>query len=156
MFPGGNLDPFHDGDVPKEGSAEVHCDGDAYRLAAVRETFEETGILLARKKDGAKGLLEIEREEVAEARGRVHRSEVKFTDWLDSKGGIPDTSKFLVFTLTLIPMSTGTNEGARKSHAIHQMDHPKQPPQTLHHANVPLLSPYFQLSHTFILPSPNS
>lgn len=87
--------------MPREGSEEVHRDGKAYRLAAVRETFEEAGILLARKKDGEKGLLEIGKEEVAEARKMVHGSEVKFTDWVDSKGGIPDTGPFITSHLDI-------------------------------------------------------
>lgn len=70
----------------------MHRDGKAYRLAAVRETFEETGILLARRK-GEKGLLEVESEEVARERKRVHKSEVKFTDWLESKDAAADTGK---------------------------------------------------------------
>lgn len=74
MFPGGNVSNFHDhyhgngnsggssDEVSSKASVEVgsasafetgdvtaiHRDGPAYRLAAIRETFEESGLLLAR------------------------------------------------------------------------------------------------------------
>ncbi|GAB0142200.1 hypothetical protein EsHS_00002760 [Epichloe bromicola] len=69
VFPGGNLDPFHDGRVPAPGSPERHRDGPAYRMGAIRETFEETGILLATR-DGA--LVNLSAEEKDEARRNIH------------------------------------------------------------------------------------
>lgn len=92
VFPGGNLDPFHDGDIPAPDSPERHVDGPAYRLGAIRECFEETGILLA-KKDGA--LVSLPVEERDKARKQIHGNNVKFGDWVKSIGGIPDTGSFL-------------------------------------------------------------
>lgn len=88
VFPGGNLDPAQDGDVPPAGSPDRHRDGPAYRLAAIRECFEETGILLA-KRDGA--LIDLPRLERDDARRRIHTNQMRFTDWLNSLGGVPDT-----------------------------------------------------------------
>lgn len=88
VFPGGNLDAFHDGDVPAPQSPERHRDGPAYRLAAVRECFEETGILLARDGRGLIGLPAPERDA---ARARIHAGEVSFGEWLASIGGVADT-----------------------------------------------------------------
>lgn len=88
VFPGGNLDPFHDGDIPGPESAERHQDGAAYRMGAVRETFEETGILLATK-DGA--LVNLSTEQRDEARKNIHGNKVKFQEFLKSIGAVADT-----------------------------------------------------------------
>ncbi|KAL6887745.1 hypothetical protein HDV57DRAFT_515228 [Trichoderma longibrachiatum] len=81
VFPGGNLDAFHDGDIPAPGTKDRHVDGPAYRLGAIRECFEETGILLATK-DGR--LVDLSQQERDEARKRIHGSQIKFADWLKS------------------------------------------------------------------------
>lgn len=86
VFPGGNLDPYHDGEVPAEDSAERHVDGPAYRLAAIRETFEESGILLA-KNNGFGRLVEVPAADRDQGRRQVHQREVPFTKWLAGKGG---------------------------------------------------------------------
>ena len=91
VFPGGNLDAFHDGDIPAVDSPERHQDGLAYRIGAIRETFEETGILLAKKKDGSGELVSLENGDREAARKKIHGNQVKFAEWVDSIGGIPDT-----------------------------------------------------------------
>lgn len=91
MFPGGNLDPFHDGDIPAVDAPDRHQDGPAYRLGAIRECFEETGILLAKRKDGSDELVSVETELRDSARKKIHGNEIRFTEWVDSVGGIPDT-----------------------------------------------------------------
>lgn len=93
VFPGGNISPFHDGDPPAPEDASRHHDSDAYRMAAVRETFEESGILLARTKDGR--LLEVEEEERVKVRKLVHGDKIKFEDWLDEKDAKADLGKSL-------------------------------------------------------------
>lgn len=87
VFPGGNLDAFHDGDIPAPGAHDRHVDGPAYRLGAIRECFEETGILLANK-DGR--LVDLPQQERDEARKKIHGSQIKFADWLKSIGAEPD------------------------------------------------------------------
>ena len=89
VFPGGNVSGLHDGQVPPPEDPKRHEDSIVYQHAAVRETFEESGILLAKDKNG--GLLAVEETEREKGRKDVHSGKIKFTDWLDSKGGVPDT-----------------------------------------------------------------
>jgi 8-oxo-dGTP pyrophosphatase MutT (NUDIX family) len=101
VFPGGNLDAFHDGEIPPPDAPERHQDGPAYRLGAVRETFEETGILLA-KRNGE--LFNVPAgEERDAARRRIHSNEVGFGDWVKSLGGVPDMDGLIPFTRWLTP-----------------------------------------------------
>lgn len=93
VFPGGNISPFHDGDPPAPEDASRHHDSEVYRMAAVRETFEESGILLARTKDGR--LLEVDEEERVKVRKLVHGDKIKFEDWLEEKDARADLGKFL-------------------------------------------------------------
>lgn len=93
VFPGGNLDAFHDGDIPAPDHPTRHQDGPAYRMAAIREAFEESGILLARN-NGFGRLVEVENGERDEGRKRVHRGEVRFEKWLAGKGGRADVGEF--------------------------------------------------------------
>ncbi|KAK1245703.1 hypothetical protein MKX07_004772 [Trichoderma sp. CBMAI-0711] len=101
VFPGGNLDAFHDGDIPAPGSKERHVDGPAYRLGAIRECFEETGILLATK-DGR--LVDLPQQERDEARKRIHGSHIKFADWLKSIGAVADLDGLIPFTRWVTPI----------------------------------------------------
>ncbi|KAK8012954.1 Structure-specific endonuclease subunit SLX4 [Apiospora marii] len=103
VFPGGNLSEFHDGPLASssDGLAQ-HVDSLAYRLGAVRETFEESGILLARRKgapvgDGG-GLLVLSAQERDEARKAIYNNEVRFTEWLDNN--------LLPFTRWVTPPAT--------------------------------------------------
>ena len=91
VFPGGNISPFHDGDPPAPEDASRHHDSEVYRMAAVRETFEESGILLARTKVGR--LLEVDEEERVKVRKLVHGDKIKFEDWLDEKDAKADLGK---------------------------------------------------------------
>jgi 8-oxo-dGTP pyrophosphatase MutT (NUDIX family) len=93
VFPGGNISEFHDGDVPPPGDAKRHEDSLAYRLGAIRETFEESGILLAREgsKDGP--LLNLPTSERDKARKDIYENGISFGKWLESVGGIADTGK---------------------------------------------------------------
>lgn len=100
VFPGGNLDAFHDGDIPGVDAPSRHEDGLVYRMGAIRETFEETGILLAKRKDGSGELVSLDSAERDAARKKIHGCEVKFADWVDSVGGVPDTGKSSFYRLT--------------------------------------------------------
>lgn len=92
MFPGGNLDARHDGAVPAPSDAACHADGESYRRAAVRECFEESGILLARGADG--GLLGVAEGERERGRRAVHEGSVRFGEWVERMGGSPDLGIF--------------------------------------------------------------
>ncbi|KAI1420674.1 hypothetical protein F5Y12DRAFT_788083 [Xylaria sp. FL1777] len=103
VFPGGNLSDFHDGTVPPPGDARRHEDSLAYRLGAIRETFEESGILLAREgsKDGP--LLNLPTSERDAARKAIYENTISFGKWLESVGGVADTDGLLPFTRWITP-----------------------------------------------------
>ncbi|KAK0631411.1 NUDIX domain-containing protein [Immersiella caudata] len=103
VFPGGNLSSFHEGELPPLESEEIHRDSEAYRLAAVRETFEESGILLARRQDGGQ-LLSVSSGVMEAGRKEVHGNRVKFGDWLRSIGGAPDLDNLIPFTRWISPI----------------------------------------------------
>ncbi|THX81885.1 hypothetical protein D6C98_10184 [Aureobasidium pullulans] len=101
VFPGGNISPFHDGEPPTPEDAARHHDSEVYRMAAVRETFEESGILLARTKEGR--LLEVDEDEREKVRKLVHGDKIKFEDWLDEKGAKADLDNLIPFTRWITP-----------------------------------------------------
>ncbi|GAB7344612.1 hypothetical protein MBLNU457_3101t1 [Dothideomycetes sp. NU457] len=102
VFPGGNLDAKHDGEIPGPDDPKRHEDSEAYRLAAIRETFEESGIVLA-KNNGFGRLIEVEDGEREEGRRKVHSGEVEFRKWLATKGGRPDIDGLIPFTRWVTP-----------------------------------------------------
>jgi 8-oxo-dGTP pyrophosphatase MutT (NUDIX family) len=91
VFPGGNLSPSQDGHIPPPEDPARHNDSLAYRIGALRETFEESGMLLA--KDGKGELLEVGEEDRDSGRRGVHGEEVRFTEWVGERGGVLDTGK---------------------------------------------------------------
>jgi 8-oxo-dGTP pyrophosphatase MutT (NUDIX family) len=72
-------------------------------MAAVRETFEESGILLAKSKKTGKLFTDISDEDREEGRRAVHAGKVKFTDLLDKWGATPDTESLIPFTRWITP-----------------------------------------------------
>ncbi|GAB1309897.1 Nudix hydrolase domain-containing protein [Madurella fahalii] len=109
VFPGGNLSSFHDGELPAADGPAMHEDGPAYRLAAVRETFEESGILLAKKAGQSReqGLLHVPDEAREAGRREVHAGRVRFPDWLKSVGGEPNVDNLIPFTRWITPPGVG-------------------------------------------------
>lgn len=93
MFPGGNLSA-QDGDIPAPGTDGRHRDSEAYRVGAIRECFEESGLLLARSKDGSGSLLEVEEQDREQGRKDVHAEKVTFREWVQKRGGVVDTGEF--------------------------------------------------------------
>lgn len=73
-----------------------------YRIGAIRECFEESGILLAR--DASGNMLTIEDAEKEEARTQIHANKLNFVDWVKSKGGKIDTSALIPFTRWVTPI----------------------------------------------------
>ena len=80
-----------------------HQDGPAYRLAAIRETFEECGILLAKSKTTGRLFTNISDEERERGRRAVHSGTVKFTDLLEKWGALPDIESLIPFTRWITP-----------------------------------------------------
>ncbi|KAF2124550.1 hypothetical protein P153DRAFT_390589 [Dothidotthia symphoricarpi CBS 119687] len=103
VFPGGALSKTHDGAIPDIDEPGRHQDGPAYRLAAIRETFEESGILLAKSKKTGKLFTDIDDAKRDEGRRGVHAGTVKFTDLLESWGAVPDTEALVPFTRWVTP-----------------------------------------------------
>jgi 8-oxo-dGTP pyrophosphatase MutT (NUDIX family) len=96
VFPGGNVDAHQDGLISSTSVVDRHEDGPAYRLAAVRECFEETGILLARD-SVSKNLVEIPDETREAVRKEIHSNTTRFSDWLNTINAVPDVGKLLPF-----------------------------------------------------------
>lgn len=105
VFPGGNLSPFHEPPPPPAGSPDRHRDSPAYRLAAVRETFEESGILIAKRSlAGDDTLLVVPEAEREEARRKIHGDELRFTEWVgDTLGAAPCVDDLVPFTRWVTP-----------------------------------------------------
>ena len=61
-----------------------------YRRAAIRETFEECGILLAKRHKDDAHLITVRDSKRERIRKAVHANEVKLTDWLTEIGAEPD------------------------------------------------------------------
>ncbi|KAF1982544.1 hypothetical protein K402DRAFT_397450 [Aulographum hederae CBS 113979] len=102
VFPGGNVSTYHDGEPPAPDHPNRHEDGEVYRYAAIRETFEESGILLA-KNNGFGRLIEVEDGEREAGRKLVHKNEVPFKTWLAKKGGRADIENLIPFTRWITP-----------------------------------------------------
>ncbi|CAK7562555.1 MAG: hypothetical protein SEPTF4163_000403 [Sporothrix epigloea] len=115
VFPGGNLSAFHEGsDIPAVESPGRHKDGPSYRIAAIRETFEESGVLMARPAGSLgpfsaasafedRDLFHISEEISRPARVDVANNKLRFEIWLSGVGGIPDIENLIPFTRWLTP-----------------------------------------------------
>ena len=130
VFPGGTLSAKHDGEIPAPDSPLRHEDGEAYRLAAIRETFEESGILLAKNKKTGRLLTEVGDEEREEGRKAVHGGKVKFTEWLAEKGGVADTGAHAHTRILSSKRPPNCSQLApriltppRRPHSLHALDH---------------------------------
>ncbi|KAK4184996.1 hypothetical protein QBC35DRAFT_440353 [Podospora australis] len=111
VFPGGNVDRFHDdldGSMVESKSSVDYTkswwfsESDIFRRAAIRETFEEAGILLA-VDDKTKQLVDLPDTLIAEQRKEVHASRKRFGDFVASVGGMLDTEKLIPFTRWVTP-----------------------------------------------------
>ncbi|KAJ4299757.1 hypothetical protein N0V90_005003 [Kalmusia sp. IMI 367209] len=72
-------------------------------MAAIRETFEESGILLAKNLRTGKLFTEISDEEREEGRKAVHAGTILFPDLLEKWGCEADTDSLLLFTRWITP-----------------------------------------------------
>ncbi|PLB37842.1 NUDIX hydrolase [Aspergillus candidus] len=103
VFPGGNLS-LQDGTCPPAEDPKHHEDAPWYRNAAVRELFEESGILLAKDKNTGK-MLAVPEEERERGRRAIHQQGMKFDEWLRERdaNAVPDTDKLIPFTRWITP-----------------------------------------------------
>lgn len=72
-------------------------------MAAIRETFEESGILLAKSKKTGKLFTDISDAEREEGRRAVHGGKIAFKELLDKWGAEADTDALLPFTRWITP-----------------------------------------------------
>ncbi|KAE8131879.1 hypothetical protein BDV38DRAFT_262833 [Aspergillus pseudotamarii] len=103
VFPGGNLSD-QDGKCPPVEDPKRHDDAIWYRNAALRELFEESGILLAKDRNSGK-MLAVPEHKREEGRKKIHRNEVTFTEWLKQQNpaAVPDTEQLIPFTRWITP-----------------------------------------------------
>jgi len=115
VFPGGRVDPSDSdaalaavcvGRTDAEASAELGIDhgGLAYWVAAVRECFEEAGILLGRRADGADGPLGFD----ADARTQVHDSSLALSQLCVDHDLVLDLSTTEYVAHWITPKGEGT------------------------------------------------
>lgn len=104
VFPGGNVSEQHDGRIvdAETDLAAHHADNEVYRRAAIRETFEESGILLARN-NGFGRLIEVDMKTREAGRRAVHSNQVTFERWLAQQGGRADLDGLVPFTRWVTP-----------------------------------------------------
>ncbi|PWY91158.1 NUDIX family hydrolase [Aspergillus heteromorphus CBS 117.55] len=103
VFPGGNLSG-QDGPCPPPEDLARHDDGPWYRNAAIRELFEESGILLAKDRSSGK-MLAIPEEQREAGRREIHQHKITFAEWLRerSSAAVPDTEQLIPFTRWITP-----------------------------------------------------
>ncbi|KAL1958374.1 hypothetical protein VTO42DRAFT_4475 [Malbranchea cinnamomea] len=104
VFPGGNISP-QDGDFPPAGHPDSHDEGIHYRRAAIRELFEESGILLARN-SGTGRMIHVGAAERERGRHAIHKGEITFDQWLKSQDpdAEPDTDPLVPFSHWITPV----------------------------------------------------
>ncbi len=92
-----------DGYLPPPEDIRRHEDSDAYRIAAIRECFEESGLLLAKDLSSSGELVQLSEQEREEGRIAVHDEKVPFAEWVKQRGGALDTEGLVPFTRWLTP-----------------------------------------------------
>ena len=102
VFPGGHVSP-QDGQIPALDDATRHEDSNAYRKAAIRECFEESGLLLAKRHAEPRELVELSEQEREEGRKAVHAERISFAEWVTLQGGKIDLEGLVPFTRWLTP-----------------------------------------------------
>jgi hypothetical protein len=103
VFPGGNLSLEQDGEIPAIDNNARHQDADVYRIGAMRECFEECGIILAKEASGSKQLIEVNELERGAARRRIHENTLRFTDFIADNNGKLDLEGLVPFTRWITP-----------------------------------------------------
>ncbi|EEP76868.1 conserved hypothetical protein [Uncinocarpus reesii 1704] len=83
VFPGGTISR-QDGNFPPAGHPDSHDEGIHYRRAAIRELFEESGILLAINKETGK-MIHVNPAEREKGRHAIHMNETTFDQWLKTQ-----------------------------------------------------------------------
>ncbi|OQD66855.1 hypothetical protein PENPOL_c004G06359 [Penicillium polonicum] len=103
VFPGGNLSS-QDGECPPPEDLARHEDSPSYRRAAIRELFEESGILLAKDRNSGK-MLAVDEPAREAGRRLIHQNKTTFDEWLkqQSADAEPDIGQLILFTRWVTP-----------------------------------------------------
>ncbi|KAI4129718.1 MAG: hypothetical protein LQ338_002102 [Usnochroma carphineum] len=100
-------------------------------MGAIRECFEESGILLAKSRKNPSMLLWLSEQERDSGRHAIHNKRVGFQDWVRSRGGFPDTESLHPFTRWLTPANIPKRYSTQMYLYFLPLAHPGIP-QTLH------------------------
>jgi 8-oxo-dGTP pyrophosphatase MutT (NUDIX family) len=105
VFPGGNLDADDGYVCPTPTDPARHIENDAYRTGAIRELFEETGILLAKETAESTSLLTVSDAAREAGRKAVYKTKLPFKTWLaeQSPSAVLHTEGLIPFTHWITP-----------------------------------------------------
>ncbi|CAG7926469.1 unnamed protein product [Penicillium olsonii] len=103
VFPGGNLST-QDGPCPPPEDLGRHEDSPSYRRAAIRELFEESGILLAKNRNSGK-MIAVDEPTREAGRRLIHQNKATFDEWLKEQDAHaqPDIDQLIPFTRWITP-----------------------------------------------------
>ena len=137
VFPGGNLSK-QDGLCPPPEDLSRHNDGPWYRHAAIRELFEESGILLAKDHNSGK-MLAVSEEQREAGRRAIHQHTITFTDWLKEQNpaAVPDIGGLCM--IHLLDAALMRDNPQRAIDSFYAVDHTHKCPQTVYDTDVSLL-----------------
>ncbi|THV07815.1 hypothetical protein K435DRAFT_772195 [Dendrothele bispora CBS 962.96] len=88
VFPGGNYDPKQDSSI---------------KITAIRETFEESGLLIARPTSSSSSQKMPSDADLDKARHEIHSNRILFKDFLDQHGLEADVDSLIPFTEWITP-----------------------------------------------------
>ncbi|MBI4083094.1 MAG: NUDIX hydrolase [Candidatus Lambdaproteobacteria bacterium] len=128
VFPGGMLEEADWG--PRAPALSPRLSGDqalarmpdaappakalGFAVCAIRETFEEAGLLLARDRGDTRWALELAApRQVAEARAALHEGRLGFLEWLARQGWVLATERLLYFAHWITPAASPIRFDAR-------------------------------------------
>lgn len=110
VFPGGAVDPedfeiardrlLREPEIPR---AEREASDGAFEAAALREAFEEAGILLAARRDGS--AVKLEAEQLRGARAALHAGSTSFPEVLEALHIVLDARRLWHFSHWITPPS---------------------------------------------------
>ncbi|CAG8007947.1 unnamed protein product [Penicillium salamii] len=103
VFPGGNLST-QDGPCPPPEDLARHEDSPTYRRAAIRELFEESGILLAKNRTSGR-MIAVDEPTREAGRRLIHQNRATFDEWLlkQDAHAEPDIDQLIPFTRWVTP-----------------------------------------------------
>ena len=104
VFPGGSIDP-NDYEIAETLASDLPNELAAIRVAGVRETFEESGILLTRA-SGSDALVPADiATKVGPLRAAVDKGEIKFSLILNEHGLVPAIDRLIPFAHWITPVN---------------------------------------------------